>query len=172
MRFTTTSALLLGAASTAVGLQDQKILGGASGFGFDLDAESWIKPLEEKFGEFTSEAKATWDEVAMLAPGAFDAFKKHVIGAKTKPNNRKSDSKWDHVVKGADLQSIRITDENGDSRRKIGGKLEPYNLRVKKVDPAKLGVDSVKQYSGYLDDEENDKHLFYCELQLIPPSWR
>jgi len=31
----------------------------------------------------------------------------------------------------------------------------------KKVDPSKLGVDTVKQYSGYLDDEKNDKHLFY-----------
>jgi cathepsin A (carboxypeptidase C) len=36
-------------------------------------------------------------------------------------------------------------------------------MRVKKVDPAALGVDKVKQYSGYLDDEEEDKHLFYCE---------
>ena len=25
------------------------------------------------------------------------------------------------------------------------------------------GVDKVKQYSGYLDDDEEDKHLFYCE---------
>jgi cathepsin A (carboxypeptidase C) len=33
-----------------------------------------------------------------------------------------------------------------------------------------LGVDKVKQYSGYLDDEEEDKHLFYCEylLGLLP----
>jgi cathepsin A (carboxypeptidase C) len=42
--------------------------------------------------------------------------------------------------------------------------LEQYNLRGKKVDPSKLGVDTVKQYSGYLDDEANDKHLFYCKL--------
>jgi cathepsin A (carboxypeptidase C) len=163
MRFTTTSALLLGAASSAAGLQDQKVLGGSapSGFGFDLDAESWIKPLEDKFGEFTADAKATWDEVSMLVPDAFDAFKKHVAGSKPKPNNRQPDHTWDHVVKGADLQSVWVEGANGESRRKVGGKLDTYNLRVKKVDPAKLGVDSVKQYSGYLDDEENDKHLFY-----------
>ncbi|KAI9166917.1 Carboxypeptidase [Paramyrothecium foliicola] len=162
MRFTT-SALLLGAASSAVGFQDQKILGDSSksGFGFDVNAESWIKPLEDKFGKLSAEAKATWDELSMLAPDAFDAFKKHVAGAKVKPNNRQSDDKWDHVVKGADLQSVWVKGDDGESRRKVGGKLEPYNLRVKKVDPAKLGVDSVKQYSGYLDDEENDKHLFY-----------
>jgi L-rhamnose mutarotase len=29
-----------------------------------------------------------------------------------------------------------------------------------------LGIDpGVKQYSGYLDDDENDKHLFYCEFE-------
>jgi hypothetical protein len=39
---------------------------------------------------------------------------------------------------------------------------------VKAVDPSKLGVDpGVKQYSGYLDDNENDKHLFYCMLHLV-----
>jgi cathepsin A (carboxypeptidase C) len=164
MRFTTTSALLLGAASSAVAVQDQKILGGdsaPSGFTIDKESEWWIKSLEEKFGAFSAQAKATWDEVAMLAPEAFDTFKKQMAEAKVKPNNRKSDDKWDYLVKGSDLQSVWVEGENGESRRKVGGNLEPYNLRVKKVDPAKLGVDSVKQYSGYLDDEENDKHLFY-----------
>lgn len=51
--------------------------------------------------------------------------------------------------------------------RAIDGKLEAYNLRAKRVDPSKLGVDTVKQYSGYLDDEKNDKHLFYCRILLI-----
>jgi cathepsin A (carboxypeptidase C) len=54
-----------------------------------------------------------------------------------------------------------VENANGEKERHIDGKLESYNLRAKKVDPKKLGVDSVKQYSGYLDDEANDKHLFY-----------
>ncbi|PHH91392.1 hypothetical protein CDD83_647 [Cordyceps sp. RAO-2017] len=33
--------------------------------------------------------------------------------------------------------------------------------RVRQFDPSKLGVDTVKQMSGYLDDDEQDKHLFY-----------
>lgn len=57
-----------------------------------------------------------------------------------------------------------VENANGEKERAIDGKLEQYNLRAKKVDPSKLGVDTVKQYSGYLDDEANDKHLFYCRF--------
>jgi len=59
--------------------------------------------------------------------------------------------------------SVWIENANGEKERAIDGKLEAYNLRTKNVDPSKLGVDTVKQYSGYLDDEQNDKHLFYCK---------
>ncbi|KAH7329252.1 carboxypeptidase Y precursor [Stachybotrys elegans] len=166
MRFTT-SALLLGAASSAMAYEDQKVLGGnkpsvgSVGFDMNVDVDSWLKPLEEAFGEFTSEAKAVWDEVAMLAPEAVAEFKKQVIGRKPKPSTRRPDSHWDHIVKGADVQDIWVQDENGESRRKIGGQLENFNLRARKVDPSSLGVDTVKQYAGYLDNEADDKHLFY-----------
>jgi cathepsin A (carboxypeptidase C) len=60
--------------------------------------------------------------------------------------------------------SVWVENANGEKERAIDGKLENYNLRAKKVDPSKLGVDTVKQYSGYLDDEKNDKHLFYCKI--------
>lgn len=36
-----------------------------------------------------------------------------------------------------------------------------HKLRVKKTNPAELGIDKVKQYSGYLDVEDEDKHFFY-----------
>jgi cathepsin A (carboxypeptidase C) len=78
-------------------------------------------------------------------------------------HTKRPDSEWDHVVKGAEVQSVWVENAQGDKERDVDGKLENYNLRVKKVDPAVLGVDKVKQYSGYLDDEETDKHLFYCE---------
>ena len=66
--------------------------------------------------------------------------------------------------KAGDIQSVWVENENGDKERELDGKLEAFDLRTKKVDPASLGVDpGVKQYSGYLDDNENDKHLFYCE---------
>ncbi|KAG6008591.1 hypothetical protein E4U21_004231 [Claviceps maximensis] len=164
-----TSALVLGAASSAVGLQDQKVLSDSSKlpFGIDLgnighaDFDSWTKPLKEAFGEASAEAKGIWDEVSLLAPDAVDAFKKHVISARPKKHSRMPNSKWDHVVKGADVQSLWVENDLAGSHRKVGGKLNNYSLRAKKVDPSKLGVDKVKQYSGYLDDDEKDKHFFY-----------
>lgn len=165
------SAIVLGAASSAVA-QDQKILGSnlqqpiidvasdiASGF------EHWAKPLEKLLGEFTDEAQAVWDEMTLLVPDAVEAFKKQVAaGNKPKKANRRPDNEWDHVVKGEDVQSIWVENADGEKHRQVGGRLENYNLRAKKVDPSVLGVDTVKQYSGYLDDEEEDKHLFYCKL--------
>ncbi|KAF7545495.1 hypothetical protein G7Z17_g9134 [Cylindrodendrum hubeiense] len=159
-----TSALVLGAASSVVGFQDQKVMGGDSDKPIiDLDMKNlphWTKPLEDIFGEITSEAKAAWDEISMLVPEAVEAFKKQAIGAKPKPSSRRPDSHWDHIVKGAEVQSVWV-EKNGEPHREVGGKLDNYNLRAKKVDPKSLGVDKVKQYSGYLDDEDEDKHLFY-----------
>ncbi|AET40377.1 carboxypeptidase C PRC1 Ecym_5642 [Eremothecium cymbalariae DBVPG len=46
-------------------------------------------------------------------------------------------------------------------------KVESYKLRARALkDPAKLGIDpGVKQYSGYLDVEEGDKHFFFYFLE-------
>lgn len=167
MRFSS-SALVLGAAGSAAAFQDQKVLGGHSAkpivnADFGADRASWFGQLEKVFGEATDEVKAIWDEVTMLAPDAMEAAKKSLLGVKPKPHTRRPDSQWDHIIKGADVQNMWIQGEDGESRRKVGGKLDNYNLRAKKVDPSKLGVDDVKQYSGYLDDDENDKHLFYCK---------
>lgn len=170
-----TSALVLTAAATAVA--DQKILnkgsdykapfhvgagGSRTGFDWSVDFESWAKPLKELYGDITTEAKATWDEVSQLAPEVVETFKQAVKAkAKTKKIHRKPDSHWDHIVKGADVQSLWVKGDDGEDRRKVGGRLENYDMRVRKVDPSKLGVDTVKQYAGYLDDNDKDKHLFY-----------
>lgn len=166
-----TSALVLGAASSAVGFQDQKVLKDASSKplvdsnGLHLDTlEAWTKPFTDAFGEMSSEAKATWHELSLMVPGAVEAFKKQLTEFKPKKHSRIPNHKWDHVVRGADVQRSWVKGDDGQSRRKVGGKLDNFGLRVKKVDPSKLGVDKVKQYSGYLDDEEKDKHLFYCKL--------
>ncbi|KYK55290.1 Peptidase S10, serine carboxypeptidase [Drechmeria coniospora] len=73
---------------------------------------------------------------------------------------RRADTLWDHVVRGADLDKRSIGGDSGNFKR-YDGQLAGYNLHARSVDPSSLGVDSVKQYSGYLDDEENDKHIFY-----------
>lgn len=162
------SALVLGAAGSAAAFQDQKVLGGDSAkpvvnADFGADKATWFGQLESVFGVASDEVKAIWDEVSMLAPDAMEAAKKSLLGVPPKPHTRRPDDKWDHVIKGADVQNMWVEGADGESRRKVGGQLDKYNLRAKKVDPSKLGVDDVKQYSGYLDDDENDKHLFYCK---------
>ena len=162
----TSSAIALGAASSAFAAQDQKVLNGGAGesvLGFEPSTlDSWASSLEDMFGKVTADAKGAWDEVSMLMPEAVDAFKKAALNNKPKPATRRPDHEWDHIVKGADVQKMGVNGVEG-SQRMVGGKLENFNLRAKKVDPSKLGVDDVKQYSGYLDDEEEDKHLFYCK---------
>jgi cathepsin A (carboxypeptidase C) len=126
-------------------------------------SDAWSKSLQslsESMKDMTSDAKAIWDEVSLHFPEAMD---KATFFSSPKPNTRKPDSTWDYVIQGANVQNVWVENSKGEQEREIDGKLETYNLRAKKVDPSKLGVDSVKQYSGYLDDEENDKHLFYCE---------
>lgn len=175
------STLLLGAASVAVA-QEQIVLGGvqdtfkpiidsASKDGLKpiLDAatgsaKSTLEKIEETLGKMPAEAKGLWDEMQLLVPGFMEKAQ-HLIST-PKAHKRKPDSEWDHVVRGADLQSM-WTQTDGEKHRVIDGSLESFNLRAKAVDPSALGVDSVKQYSGYLDDEANDKHLFYCKSHAI-----
>ena len=155
-----TSVALLGAVSVAA--VEQKVLGDPLAAIEDA-AGSWQKPLahlKEILGEMTDEAKSLWDEMSLLIPGALD---KSSVFSSPKPHFRKPDSHWDYIVRGADVQGLWVESE-GVKHRKVGGRLENYNLRAKGVDPSGLGIDTVKQYSGYLDDEENDKHLFYCKF--------
>lgn len=116
-----------------------------------------IQDAMPKINQFGAEAKSVWNSIT-------DSLK--AFPAPKTPKHRKPDSSWDYVVKGADIQNAWTVNAVGQKEKEIDGRLEQYNMRVKKVDPSALGVDTVKQYSGYLDDEENDKHLFYCEAFL------
>lgn len=103
--------------------------------------------IEEQLESLSDEARLLWEEFSL-------------------PKQRKTRpvQDWDYVVRGADVQDIWVTGANGDKEREIDGRLETYDLRVKNVDTSALGIDpDVKQFSGYLDDNENDKHLFYCK---------
>ncbi|KAF7714553.1 Carboxypeptidase [Penicillium ucsense] len=125
-------------------------------------ADAISEPLEKLKNEFSSlsdEARGLWEEVAHQFPNTMDHAPMLSL---PKKHTRRPDSHWDHVVRGKDVQNIWVSGADGQKEREISGKLESYDLRVKKVDPSALGVDPhVKQYSGYLDDNENDKHLFY-----------
>ena len=95
----------------------------------------------EPANSWIESVKETWDSIA-LSPTALEKLK-HMRSRKPKKTVHKFDA-WDHVVKGSSRDD-----------------LANYDLRVQKVDPSKLGIDNVTQYSGYLDDNEQDKHLFY-----------
>lgn len=171
MRAALSAAALVGAAS-AVNLQHdaQQVLGAASDK-VKGAASGWadkIKEYEAAFGSMTSEARALWDEIALLVPNAYESIPPP---QKPKKHARRPDSEWDFITKGADVQALWTkASAQEESHRVVGGDLEAYKLRTKAVDPSKLGVDTVKQYSGYLDDEANDKHLFYCEPNRSRPT--
>ena len=130
--------------------------------------ESWsrhVHDLQSSLSSLTKEARAIWDEVAMMFPEAMD---KANFFSPPKKHTRKPDTHWEFITKGADIQSVWLEGKDGAEEREIDGELENYNMRSKGVDPSALGVDpAVKQISGYLDDEESDKHLFYCEESVI-----
>ena len=157
-------ASLIGAATAAV-TPGQSILKAPK-----QASEAWSKPLhnlQESLKSLTGEARQIWDEVALMFPEAMDQTSFFSL---PKPHSRKHDNEWDHIMKGADIQSVWVENAHGQKERDIDGKLDNYSLRTKKVDPSVLGVDKVKQYSGYLDDDEADKHLFYCKWRLLTCS--
>ena len=153
------ATLLVGAATGA--LAKQQVLQ-APHRQTPIDLEKPVEAFSNAIKGFTAEAKAIWDEVTSMFPDAMEQMKP--LFSSPKPHSRRPDSEWDYVVKGADIQSVWVENAKGEKEREIDGKLEHYNLRAKKVDPKELGVDNVTQYSGYLDDEANDKHLFYCKF--------
>ena len=154
------SALLLGTASAVVPPQ-QHVFKGA----LERATDAWLnpfRPFAENFKRLSHDARAAWDEAVALFP---EAAEKMFSKSHPKPHTRRPDSQWDYITSGAAVQSVWVENADGEQERDVHGKLENYNLRSRKVDPSKLGVDpGVKQYSGYLDDEEKDKHLFYCQL--------
>ena len=123
---------------------------------------SWSKPLDDLQSSLKSlsrEGRAIWDEVALLFP---EAIGKTTFFSSPKKHTRRPASQWDSIIHGADVQKIWTENADGEMERDIDGKLEAYTLKSRAVDPSVLGVDpGVKQISGYLDDNDNDKHLFY-----------
>lgn len=166
------SATLLVGAATAAAPPVQQILGSSGAPGApgapEKSTGDWSKPLQnfqEHLKSLTDDARHLWDEVYSEFSDAMD---QNPVFSMPKKHTRRPDSHWDHIVRGADVQSIWTTGANGEKEREIDGKLEAYDLRVKKTDPSSLGVDpGVKQFTGYLDDNEDDKHLFYCECLIF-----
>lgn len=115
--------------------------------------------LEQELKHLSGEAAEIWDEVAAAFP---EAMAKANYLSMPKAHIRRADKEWDYITSGKKIEETWVAyDIWGNERREIDGDLKNFNLRTKKVDPSVLGVDKVKQYSGYLDNDEDDKHLFY-----------
>jgi cathepsin A (carboxypeptidase C) len=155
-----TTALLASVATAAVPPQQQPLRLPKSFPGAAKDIlDTQLHHLKDALHGLTDEAAAVWDEVAALYPEDMSAASFFSL---PKKHTRRPDHEWDHIVRGADIQSVWVENADGEQERYLEGNLDTYDLRVKEVDPSALGVDpGVKQYSGYLDDNENDKHLFY-----------
>ena len=128
------SALLFGAATA--------LTPRASPGGFDLNL-------------LTDDAKSLWSNIQAAVPDAklSDYF------IKPKAHTRRPDSDWTNIVRGSGSKQKWTASEKASGSRDIS----EYDLRIKAVDPSELGVDpGVKQYSGYLDNNDSDKHLFFC----------
>lgn len=122
--------------------------------------ESQRYSFQDSFKVLTGPARAAWDEVSGLFP---EAMKQANMLPPPKAHRRRPDSYWDHITRGAEVQNSWAVIPGEDEGSDVAEDLNAYNLRSKKSNPSVLGVDpGVTQYSGYLDDEENDKHLFYC----------
>jgi cathepsin A (carboxypeptidase C) len=159
------SSLLFGVAAAAVAPQQQPLQAAPEAvkqaFESATDKGFWsksLKNLEHDLKHLTDDARAVWDEVAMMFP---EDMSKASYFSLPKPHEKKADSEWDFRTSGKAIQDVWVTNSKGEQERELDGNLEAFNLRTKKVDPSVLGVDKVKQYSGYLDNEEDDKHLFY-----------
>jgi cathepsin A (carboxypeptidase C) len=178
MKLSTSAALALGAAvSTA--FAEQQVLGKGNHQHHlnrpHIIQEPLDKPssAEDLLSSIGSNVESAWEQVQNVVPDmeALAGIKDDVLAALKAANGlppkkatKKPDSQWDYHVSGKDVQSEWVDSQvaGEPKHRAVGGRLENYKLRAKKVDPSVLGVDpDVKQYSGYLDDEENDKHLFY-----------
>ncbi|KAK5278911.1 hypothetical protein LTR40_008529, partial [Exophiala xenobiotica] len=155
-----TTALLAGVATAAIApLQQQPLQLPKSFPAAAKDAfETQLHHMKDALKGLTAEAAGVWDEVATLYP---EDMSKASFFSLPKKHTRRPDHEWDHILRGADVQKVWVQNADGEQERRIDGQLDTFDLRVKSVDPSALGVDTVKQYSGYLDDNENDKHLFY-----------
>lgn len=111
--------------------------------------------------DLPTDSASAWAEVAKLFPGDTVAALQSLVDSKSKPKEntkRRPDSEWDYIVDGERVMSALSGKVDGYE------KLRGTRLRVKK--PNGLGIDEdVKQYSGYLDVED-DKHFFFCKFTV------
>lgn len=96
--------------------------------------ETIAKYMEEPMSGVTSDTKKLWSEMMLQFPEAVAKLNFKSLPKKSTPQQF----------------DFHVTD----------AKVPNHRLRVKST-PEDLGVDTVKQYTGYLDVDDEDKHFFY-----------
>ncbi|CAI5760457.1 unnamed protein product [Candida verbasci] len=106
---------------------------------FENGKENIFKTLSNVMNEplenLSKETQKIWSEMLLNYPETVSQ-----LSFKVPPKSKITPQKFDYQVSDT--------------------KLPNHRLRVKST-PEDLGIDSVKQYSGYLDVENEDKHFFY-----------
>ncbi|CDK28353.1 unnamed protein product [Kuraishia capsulata CBS 1993] len=127
-------------------IQTPMQLGGNIQHSFKNAASTLLDKAISVFGStegLTDELKSTWADMEMKFPTMISQ-----MSFESKPKFKVAKRPSSHY-------DFHVANEQ----------LSNYKLRVKKNDPGELGVDSVKQYSGYLDVEDEDKHFFYWAFE-------
>lgn len=77
------------------------------------------------------------------------------------PGTQQSSKKSATANANANANSFQRGRASADYEVVSNAKFSGHSLRIKDGNPEALHLDTVKQYTGYLDIEEEDKHLFY-----------
>jgi len=154
MKLTAASVLPLAlGASAYFPNPEQHILGQSSSVPSFLS--NALDQVKSTVSDLSAETVAAWEEVSKLYPNDAAAALHALSGAKSKPkpgSKRRDESEWDIIVDGDSHFSTMDVDG--------ADKLKGTKLRIKK--PTELGIDKGnKQYSGYLDVEDDKKHFFF-----------
>lgn len=102
--------------------------------------ESAAAAFGTSLDSLSSDVKSTWSEMSLKFPTTVANLQ-----FLSKPLKHTKHKNWDFVSTTAELPN--------------------YALRGKQPDPKKLGIDTVKQYTGYLDVVDQDKHFFYWAFE-------
>lgn len=106
---------------------------------------SLAQQLGQRIDDIPNAAIQTWLTISEQAP--------HLLGKIAKEMHRALNPQ------SSVRSRIPFLSEQWDYEVKNDAKFPNHGIRIKS--PEGLGLDSVKQYSGYLDIEEDEKHLFF-----------
>lgn len=155
MRYSVVLAAALAATANASLLDSM-----SSFFNWDLDVIDISKPdsFELDFSEEISQLGEEKDQVLEAWRKLNADFGQRALREATEAYRASKKVKQSHMNNQVNSKAKQL---GGDFEIQSDEKYPGYQLRAKKTTPEILGLDTVKQYTGYLDVEELKKHFFY-----------